>query len=653
MAVWEKIFSLSQKKEEHIKIANELVNEWTNNGCIKRTCREMLELDDEVIILFYNILINNLNIESPVNKNKNSKWMLEKDFCFINVRATGLGDSFGNFITAAKLLPVIRATAIHLGPFTSYDFGTIYAVTSTRTISKDVVDHDLWSKGIYPEMQLEAFVEACHILKKCVGFDIEPHTAQFAKTVLENPSYFRWISLDENHMISDGKTQEEMMSNENQNKISMQVSSIVRSCLVKEGVATLESSGFESIEEYNKKEEIYFNLIKELINKGYWTIPSQVWNGYGVPMYDGYNIEGNYPNFLYLDKYGNNKNDCAFNIVTPYFFYEGLKINQANVNTEELIINKEVVKFYSNIFTYWRDRFNFDFIRHDSMDHIFDSIGENEEPLSDRVTPQVIMECIKTSRCENKAYIGNIAERMGYEFEKYKEVGYDLILGNEMMENITDGFMEREFQLNGILRRYNKDEKEISVTFATDTHDTGDSHLWGRPLIEIAGIDGMRVRQFVSRFMPTNGMQRPKYEVMGAQDLSYGLFTSNISKQNISWVGEKYFNKVYNYIEDIYDRLKNSLVNGKLIRYNVDCNYCWWMIDAGDKIIIPVISTENGQGMNYVEIGLPDVAFNIDKIEVHDFYKCEKFELNNSFQSIQIYNLNYRQCLLYELSIRK
>lgn len=649
MSIWDKIYELSDKKQEHIALANILAEEWTNNGHIKKTCREMLELDDEVIILFYKLLSEGQSIESPIATEKDSKWMLEKDFCFINVRATGLGDRYGNFITAAKLLPVIRANAIHLGPFTSYDFGTIYAITSVSTISKDVVDFKLWEKGIYPEMQLKAFVDACHILNKCVGFDIEPHVSQFAKTVLEHPKYFRWIALDKNHMLKGGMTQNEMLNQSNQNDISRDVEKIVKKRLSQEGLNTLESQEQESIEQYNKKENIYFSIITEIIRNGYWTIPSQIWNGDGVPAYDGYNSNGNYAQFLCLDRLGKNMSDCAFNIVTPYYFYENIKVNQKNENTNELVMNEETIKFYGNIFKYWRDSFSFDFIRHDSMDHIFDSIDKNGKPMSDRATPEVIRACIRCSKDDNKEYIGNLAERMGYEYDKYKEAGYDLILGNEMMENITDGFMSREFDLNRRLMRYNENNRTASVTFATDTHDTGDGHLWGKPLIELEGIDGMRVRQFVARFMQADGVTRPKYEVMGAQDLSYGLFMSNIDDLNINWIGNEYFNKVYNYIEDTYDNLKEQLLNGRLIQYNVDCNYCWWIIDAGNKLIIPVVSTENGHGVDYINIDLSDYAADVKSISVHDFYKCQKFNVNDSNERIQIYNLNYRQCLLYEV----
>lgn len=56
-------------------------------------------------------------------------------FLFINVRATGTGQRRGNFLTTARLLPIIRANAIHLGPFTDYDHHVIYAVRSVQQLT--------------------------------------------------------------------------------------------------------------------------------------------------------------------------------------------------------------------------------------------------------------------------------------------------------------------------------------------------------------------------------------------------------------------------------------------------------------------------------------------------------------------------------------
>ncbi|MDF2820641.1 MAG: hypothetical protein K0R15_1082 [Clostridiales bacterium] len=651
MNLWSIIVKTLPWNIKQYELAVSLVNEWKQNGYIHKTCREMLELDDIVIILFYNILEETESLDSPVQHNPDSSWMFESDFCFINIRATGIGEKFGDLIQASKLLPIIRAKGIHLGPFTSYDFGTIYAVTSTKTISKNVVNHLLWEKGICPDEQLRAFVQATHMLGKCVGFDLEPHVAQFAKPVLEHPEYFRWISLDENHKLRDSLSQERQLCEEPQEEIHNQVNQIVHNCLIREKIKTIESEFGDSPEDYNKKENIYYDLIGELIRKGYWTIPSHTWNGVGIPAYDGYYLKDNYAKFIYLDQFGNDQSQYAYGIVTPYNFYRNVPVNRLCDKSTNLEQNKKVVEYYSNIFLYWRNEFKFDFVRHDSLDHIFDSIDESGNPLTDRITPSILSYCNKKSRSSKKPYIGNLAERMGYEYEQYKNIGFDLLLGNEAMDTISSDFMMNQFKINEELTTYNSNEPKASCVFATDTHDTGNPHMWGQPLVEVAGVDGMRLRQFVSRFMPLGSTCRPKYEVIGAQDLSFGLYHSNIKNQNLNWVGNQYFNQVYHYIEDVFESVRETMHKGILLAHKVDSNYSWWIIRYNNQILVPVISTENGTGTDYLQINLKGIVENIEKIEVHDFYKCEKFEVHDSYDEIKIYNLQHRQCLLYQIQI--
>lgn len=652
MNLWSNIKKIIPWTIEQYELAVKLVDEYTQNDYIHKTCREMLELDDEVIILFYTILEETKTIDSPVEHYPDSSWMLEFDFCFINIRATGINEKFGNLLQAAKLLPVIRAKGIHLGPFTSYDFETIYAITSTQTISKNIVSPLLWENGICPDEQLQAFIQASHMLGKCVGFDLEPHVAQFAKTVLEHPAFFRWLALDQTHSIRDSLSQDEQQCKVKQEIIHKEINDIVQKRLENEKIKTLESESQDTPDDYTKKETIYFDLVGELIKQGYWTIPSHTWSGVGIPAYDGYNEEGNYAKFLYLDQHGNNQNDSAYDIVTPFNFYQNLKVNQVTQNITDIKLNEKVVDYYSNIFIYWRDKFEFDFVRHDSLDHIFDSVDEFGNPQSDRITPSILSICNRNSKSMNKKYIGNLAERMGYEYEQYHSVGFDLLLGNEAMETINSDFMNRQFMINLELKSFNKNTPKASCVFATDTHDTGSPHLWGNPLIEIAGIDGMRLRQFLSRFMPLGSSFRPKYEVMGVQDLSHGLFLSNINNQNLNWVGNKYFNMVYHYIEDIFVSVKETMLKGELLAHHVDNNYCWWIIKYTTQVLIPVISTENGVGADYLNIYLMDVVDNIELIEVHDFYKCAKFIVNDSLDEIKINNLQYRQCLLYQIQIK-
>jgi hypothetical protein len=109
----------------------------------------------------------------------------------MNVRALGKEqDITGNFLDAMKLIPVLRANSIHLAPFFDCALTNLYAVDSLRIITKDVLSSELLDGGIEPDEQLMLLIDAIHILNKTAGFDLEPHTSQFSRIVLENPQHF-------------------------------------------------------------------------------------------------------------------------------------------------------------------------------------------------------------------------------------------------------------------------------------------------------------------------------------------------------------------------------------------------------------------------------------------------------------------------------
>lgn len=186
-ALWQTIAASFPATAAEQDSADALLAEFRTQGYIARTPTEMAQLSNATIAAFYAALPDVARTSAP-----DSSWMLDASFCFVNVRATGLDGQHGTFIQAAKVLPALRADAIHLGPFTDYDFGVIYAPRSSRTISPLVVDSAL---PLTPLQQAAALVEACHALGKRAGFDLLPHVAQFAVTVMVHPEAFRWLKL--------------------------------------------------------------------------------------------------------------------------------------------------------------------------------------------------------------------------------------------------------------------------------------------------------------------------------------------------------------------------------------------------------------------------------------------------------------------------
>lgn len=610
-ALWQRLASLHPPTDGERQAALGLLDEYRKQAYVGKTCRAMLEVSDGTIITFYAAL----ELDKATNRQPpaDSGWMADANFCFVNVRATGLDNTPGNFIQAAKLLPALRANAIHLAPFTDYDFHTIYAVRSVRTIASTVIHPSL---KLSPEDQLRAFVAAAHLLGKGVGFDIEPHVAQFAKTVIIRPELFRWIKLSpDRNCLAWGLSNDEMLEEVHQQRITAEVHRLVSQTLRDEGLDDLEAAEGDDAETRAHKQAIYYALIGGLIERGCWTIPSQSWAADGVPAFGGYDHAHNHPVFEYRGREGEDLHDQAFHILTPYKFYTGMRANQP---PERPAVFKPALDYYSGVFTYWREGFGFDFLRHDYADHIFDSVDDDGQPTADRPSPQVLGTCIERSKTPEKPYIGSLAERMENEIEPYAGLGFDLMLGSDMLAPLDAALVEKSLGLHDQLTAFNAERKtRFAVTFAVDTHDTGNPGLWGEPLVKLAGAGGMRARHFLSRFTSAGRGRRPKYEVMGSQDLSYGLYQANISEANLVWVGDETYNRGYHFLEDVYEKYRMMLAAGEIVRRHIQPEYAWWLIAAKNYLLLPVIVFHKQK--QPLTIDLAGLVTGIEQVTDYDF----------------------------------
>lgn len=615
MTIWDQMLAALPGSLEAPEETHRLLEAYQIHKRLAFTCPQALQISDEALVHFFARLAASNGCDSPAAARDNSGWMADSDFCFFNIRATGSGTSMGNFIQAAKLLPIVRANAIHLAPFTDYDFENIYAVRSVETISPNVVSPKWLALGFSPADQLRAFIEAAHILRKTVGFDLEPHVAQYARPVLMRPALFRWYQLSTDRAsLAGGLSSEEMLQESQQTRITGQVEQIVQTALRQQNLDTLEIRDGDSPSLRAYKDQLYFRLIGELIGQGFWPIPSQVWSGDGVPAFKEYNVSGNYAVFDYRSRSGEDHGRYAYHVMTPFKLYNDLPPNRCPAGAQGQL-NPPAVDYFSEIFLQWRDEFGFDFVRYDSVDHIFDSVQPQDpaRPCSDRPTPAILETCVQRSRAGGRPYIGNFAERMGLELDSYAALGFDLILGTDMLQHPNRALIETAFWIHDQLQRINQDRPaRFAVPFCVDTHDTGNEHIWGEPLVKISGSRRMRLRHFLSRFLGCGLSRRPKYEVIGAQDLSFGLYRANVSDVNLTWVGDRDYNRAYHTLEDVYDFFRPLLNAGQIQSRFITTEYAWWQISARDEWLVAMVALDTGasegQPLPPVEIPLPDGA---------------------------------------------
>ena len=596
--IWPHILHVLNPSPTDQQIGLDLLTEYHSGGCLRRTCAEIMRLPLAAFAVFYAHLSQQRPYQSPLRGQSDSSWMAQTDFCFMNIRAAGMPDSPGNFLSAAALLPALRVSAIHLAPFTRSEFGVLYAVSSLTCLDPALLHPALSAAGLRPGDQLRAFVQACHLLGMAVGFDLEPHVTQYAQPVLLHPHLFRWLHLDPQNpdQLVGGLTQEEMLAEDAQAAIHAQVRQIVAEALQSAGLPTLESHPDEDPALAQRKLDLYQSLIPMLIQRGFWTLPSQIWDADGVPAFCGYAHDGRYPRFRYLNRAGQDHSDGAYHIVTPFKFYTNLRPNQKPHPSAPPQLVPETQEFFNHVFDLWRDDFDFDFVRHDSADHIFDSLWPDDPclPASDRPSPANLRACITASRTAQKPNIGHMAERMGNEVEDYASAGFDLMLGSDMLEEINQTHLQKNFALHDQLSQLNaRRPTPFAVTYAVDTHDTGNPYIWGQPLTLLAGPEGLSQRLFLARFLSCGAARRPKYEVIGLQDRSYGLYQANVSPQALTWVGDANFNRFYHTLEDLYASLKPVLTTAQRIASHAQPECAWWAFQNGSTVLIAALSLQS------------------------------------------------------------
>ncbi len=603
--IWPGLRDLFTPSPSDLSQAEELLKEWLDKGYLLRTSKELLLIPDSVIVAFFVSISEHRTVQSPHLGESDSGWFSRNDITFYNVRATGINGQTGNFLQAAKLLLGERAHSIHLAPFTRYDHNTIYSIVAAYSTAPELWHPVLVEAKIQPLDQVRLFVQAAHLLGKSVGYDLEPHTAQFSYLALEHPEAFRWVKIytPDPRWLDYYYTPDTVYKPDNQRRIVSEVRLFVRELMSHEGITTFEEETGDSYSRLHTKHTCFQRAVQFLIRNGYWTVPTHAWCGFGVPHYKGYNQEKNYAEFIYHDRNGMDVSAQAYHILTPFCFWQGLPPSSI-WNWENIARrgspNLEGIKLYQDIFLFWRDQAGFDFVRFDSVDHIWDSCDPQNPtiPLSDRPTPAILRDCNLKFRSQ-RPDIASLAERIGDEIRAYETIGFDAILGSSMMENPGPTMFEHDLNIDRELSDLNsKRPYPFSVCAALDTHDTGNPLFRGRSLIELEGADGLLLRLFLARFLQSGLAYRPLYSVMGLTDLSYGLFPANISPVSLHWTGDRTFLEDYHRLEDLYLELKPKLYLMERILIDLSLDGATWMFQGLDLEICCKVGFPGGKEYN-------------------------------------------------------
>ncbi len=591
------------------KRGRDMLAEYKQTGNVRLMPLDALETDAYCYLPLIRHLIRKSQsvkrVASPVEEKTDSSWMADSSFCFVNVRALGTKPgTTGNLVDALKILPTLRVTSIHLAPFFECSLQNAYGIDTVTVLNEDVVNKEYLDRGLSAEEQLRLFTDVVHLLGMTVGFDLEPHTSQFSRIAIEHPTLFRWLKFrGSRHEFAWGLSQEAMLEERNQILIRTEVAAIRAKVLKKHGLQSLEEKGKDP-----ETKKAHYEIIGELIKNELWTLPSHTWKGAGLPEYSHYVSENGceYPEFKYISTDREDHREHAFGTLTPYRFYDGLPLNEIPRKGHMPAPSESTIKFFAGIFPALYEKYRFDYIRFDYVDHVFDSVAgkSGKFPVSDRATPFVLKRAIFEGRKHGRDYVGAMAERMGEDIEQYSTIGFDLLLGCEALAPIENGLVLHTVKLNKHLHRLNeKNARKVSVQFAVDSHDTGHPLFNSTPMLKY-GAKGVALRLFLSRFGGAGKGIRPKYEVIGLQDGTTGLYRANINAVALEWKSDKAMFDYYHRIEDLFDECKALLKKGHLAdAFEIDEHTAYWVIKGKGYYFAAVVNTSKEESSKNVLIG--------------------------------------------------
>ncbi len=606
MAIWSDISRVLSPTQDDLEYAARLLRELEEGQALARTQTSLLRAGDRAMAAFYSALELRRSPGSRGSCEADPSWILHRDICWVNVRACAIDGMPGSFIRAAKLLPSISSDAILLAPFHPVQFDLLYAPESMTIVDESLGDERLDSAGIRAADQLRAFVSACGLLGKRVGYELLPYAAQFSRIAMERPDLFRWVILDERRSGLAYADPDFPYRTEDRLRDSALVAEMVATAKEQYGISSFRKHESDSPETGVAKDKAYYSAIRLCIDRGLWPVPAHARNGVGIPSFCRYDGMGDFPVFTYRDASGLDLGSDAYGVVAPFAFYDDVPANA--LLSGPVPRNDAAIDYYAHVFSMWRDAFSFDFVRYNAVDRVFEETMDEggDVPASDRPTPEVVAEAIAASR-EGAPGIAAIAARKGTDVDRYTALGFDLTMGSEALRRVDEPFVRDALELYDTLCKHAGSGKLVSTCFAVDLPESAAPRLWGSPLARVMGPERMRLRHAMARFLSVGEGRRPMFETMGFQDNSTGLYEAGLSTKGLDWADDTGFAAGYASIERLYARLRPFLDSGRIDARHIEASYAWWQIrgTGTDRLLIAAASLETAEGLSPGRISVP------------------------------------------------
>lgn len=531
------------------------------------------------------------------NNVKNSNWIKREghDIKLINLLALGDADkkeqkaSFMDWLRQIVILPTgnlsnkVFNTTIYLTPFHPRAFGCAY-IPQASCVDSLLEDKTILAEtGLKADEQVKMFIALAQLAGHPVIYDILPQTGRYSKVVLTKPSCVRWFDVhalikkintaldnvwqaSEHKVLSkdllDKYTKEElnegieiykkfllgqrkfaiterakeilkqidndmnlrkfkkalcqaMQEEKNQKLIQNKAKAVIQKCL---------NTTSEKITEddIKNREEVELALIKN----GLWPLPGGAWNSAGVPVFDKMAKNALYP----MMKHYNYKNEdvtksANLDCQSPFYF----------VFFENGKYNEEVIEFYINYVKNLVEKFNFDGIRVDHVNHVIDDLSEKDnEPISYRI-PRLVLKKLNDELKTTSPYFASIAEYMlwdNFYKEYHEEMNFDVLWGNDIPAQSFKTPMVIDID-NYNLAQYNRSLKneEALAVLKTYNNQDGEYQYIDRFPAQL-GKEGALFKWFKYKFFPGGYYaQRPTMYVDGDESFSKGGIEATICNE--------------------------------------------------------------------------------------------------------------------------
>jgi len=553
--------------------------------------RQALAIDEIAWILFFNRLYRHAGgagerPPSPVAAEPDEGWMTRADYGFVNARATGRFPSqTGNFIAATHLLPALRVRAIHLAPFFQSAFGIVYAQESFSHVADGVTHAELEAEGLDRRDQLRYFIDCCHLTGKAVGFDLTAHTCGFSKVCFDRPELFRWIRFDPGYdRLWRGMTIDQQYDEAVQAEFAASIRALSRAICAEHGVDSLESADAAPA----RADAAQWRIKAVVRSYGYYPVVPHTWNGAGLPGLrapDAYDKEGGYPRWDYRDADGNDQSAHAIGIHASFKIHAGLRANRpADGPGARALSCDETVDYLAGVFPRMHRLYGFDFVRVDYVDHVFHATRVGADGAEEVHTEQLSPSQLRAIAAAAKAAFppaGMLADHVGNDIDRYRQAGFSAVLGREVQHPLGKYQVIELLDFNQkLVGEHRRDPRYGTAVFPIDTHDMGHPALLGRDLAQREDRATLLLRHWFSRFASAGVGHRPKYETMGCQDMSRGIYRANNEPVSMEWGGDRAALAAYHLIEDTWEALRDEWLGGHLVANYVFDEDCWWRVDC-------------------------------------------------------------------------